>query len=99
VAAGESQDRHCGVQFPHEGRELISIEARHPAIRDDQIEAALFEEVPSMETIRGFDHVVVFEAEGTGHECTEGDFVVNKENAVGHARLSERRGMRSICSF
>jgi len=95
VAAGEPQDRHCRVQFPHEGRELISTEAGHPAIRNDQIETVLFDEFPGLEAIRGFDHVVFFEAEGAGHDGTDGDFVIYKENAVGHARLSGRRGMIS----
>jgi hypothetical protein len=85
----ESQDWQCGVEVPQAGHELRSTQRRYPAIRDDQVESGLFGETPGLEAVRGFDHFVFPEAERAGGDATEGVFVVDEQNAVGHAALSE----------
>src|SRR6266487_4706890 len=84
----ESQDWQSGVEVPQAGPELRSTQGRHPAIRDDQVESGLFGETPGLEAVRGFDHLVFLEAERAGRNAAEGVFVVDEQNAVGHAALS-----------
>jgi len=84
----ESQDWHCGLEVPQAGHDLRSTQGRHPSIRDDQVESGLFGETPGLEAVRGFDHFVLLEAERAGRDAAEGIFVVNEQNAVGHAALS-----------
>ena len=45
-------------------------------------------ETPGFETTRGFDHFVFLETERAARDTAEGVFVVDEQNAVGHAALS-----------